>query len=88
MAYIQALGILAFWVAVWGGVGYKLAETYRNRAWFGFWAGLFLGPFGWLLVLVMEDKRAKCPDCRSAFPVGARKCPKCGAALPMIGVAR
>lgn len=88
MAFLSAVGILAFWIALWGGVGYTLGGQYRARPWFGFWTGLFLGPLGWLLVLVIQDQRAKCRECGRALIPGARKCANCGAPVVSGGTDR
>jgi len=58
-------------------VGYFIGER-RGRAYDGSILGFCLGPLGWIIVLVMADKRSKCPHC--ATPVlsdSATVCAKC-----------
>lgn len=48
----------------------------------GVLAGVFLGPFAWLLFFVSgitgkEDARMRCPECREWMQADARRCPHC-----------
>lgn len=45
--------------------GAVLGDLLRNQRVAGFWLGAFLGPFGWLLVPALADKRV-------ARPTGSR----------------
>lgn len=54
----------------------------RGRAGSGVvWSALF-GPLGWLIVLLLEDRRPKCPHCRSVYNSGASRCCHCGGEIP------
>lgn len=75
---VRDIGILwAIIVVIGAAVGHYL----RNRGLAGFLITLVLGPLGWLVVLLFEDHRKKCPDCRSTVDPLAKKCARCGAAL-------
>lgn len=41
--------------------------------------GVFLGPIGWVVVLLFGRKR--CPECRGTLAPGARKCMNCGSSV-------
>jgi len=43
----------------------------------GFIAGVLLGPFGIILVLVMKGDKIKCPYCQKLIDKKAIKCPYC-----------
>jgi hypothetical protein len=50
----------------------------RGRAYDGSILGFCLGPLGWIIVLVMEDKRSKCPHCASPIlSESATVCARC-----------
>ena len=50
----------------------------RGRAYDGSILGFCLGPLGWIIVLLMEDKRSKCPHCASpVLSPAATVCAKC-----------
>ena len=58
-------------------VGYFIGER-RNRAYDGSILGFCLGPLGWIIVLVMADKRSKCPHCASPIlAAAATVCARC-----------
>src|SRR4051794_4178199 len=40
------------WIAIFGGVGARLAAVRRGSSLFGFLAGALLGPVGWRVVIV------------------------------------
>ena len=73
------------WVVLWmviGGLTGALVGRARNRQQEGAFFGVFLGPIGWLLVLLGPDHRRVCPDCRGVVPEGASKCMHCASELP------
>jgi RNA polymerase subunit RPABC4/transcription elongation factor Spt4 len=47
----------------------------------GFLLGIFLGPIGIIISIVMKGNRKSCPYCKELVQAEALKCPKCGAAL-------
>jgi hypothetical protein len=49
----------------------------KGRPWSGFFLGLFLGPFGLVLVFLLPDRRPKCPVCRVTVDPEALICPHC-----------
>jgi hypothetical protein len=58
-------------------VGYFLGQQ-RGRAYDGSILGFCLGPLGWIIVLVMADKRSKCPHCASPILAeSATVCARC-----------
>ena len=58
-------------------IGYFIGER-RGRAYDGSILGFCLGPLGWIIVLVMEDKRSKCPHCASPIlAASATVCARC-----------
>jgi DNA-directed RNA polymerase subunit RPC12/RpoP len=58
-------------------IGYFIGER-RGRAYDGSILGFCLGPLGWLIVLVMADKRSKCPHCASPIlAASATVCARC-----------
>jgi len=69
--------LLISWVVVSPIVGAIIGQTRNNRA-LGAVLGLFLGPLGWLLVL-LNDAREKCPECKGHVADGAVRCQHCGA---------
>ena len=52
--------------------------TFRDRVTAGVWLGLFFGPLGWIITLLLEDRRLKCPECRGLIESGAWRCKNCG----------
>ncbi len=83
---MESCGVAAFQlffaVVIGAGVGSLIGEKARGRKVAGAWLGL-LGPLGWVLVLLFEDHRRKCPACRSAVDPKATKCPRCASDLPL-----
>jgi hypothetical protein len=58
-------------------IGYFIGER-RGRAYDGSILGFCLGPLGWLIALVMADKRSKCPHCASPIlAASATVCARC-----------
>lgn len=73
----------AFWAVVaFGGfvsalVGAILGAG-KRRAVDGLLCGLFLGPIGWLMILLSPTRHARrCPYCREGIALKAVKCPHC-----------
>lgn len=74
MADIIVWIISAFFTGI---VGYFIGGR-RGRAYDGSILGFCLGPLGWIIVLVMEDKRSKCPHCASPILAeSATVCARC-----------
>jgi hypothetical protein len=71
--------IVFFWLLAGPIVGVIIGSR-RNCMLFGFLVGLLLGPLGWVLAL-LSDNRQKCPDCLGRLPDGARRCQHCGVLL-------
>ena len=68
------------WVAVGALVGAAIGQS-NGRAAAGAAWGVFLGPVGRLVMAIVPDVRAKCPDCGGEVVPGARKCKNCGSML-------
>lgn len=43
---------------------------------------IYFGPGGWLITILFDDERPKCPECRGTVIKGARRCKNCGVMLP------
>jgi hypothetical protein len=84
---LRALVNLTVWIALGALVGYKLGDGLKGRGRAGAWLGGLLFFFGWIAVLLLDDHRPKCPECRSAIAPGARRCAKCGTQLSTAQVA-
>jgi uncharacterized membrane protein len=74
---MQALVLVACWVA-WAILGYKLGRR-KGREHAGAKLGIFFGPFGLLVLLVLSDAREKCEECKNSLHAGATSCHSCGA---------
>jgi len=77
---MKALAVVFFYLVLFVGVGALIGEKLRNRRTAGALLGLF-GPIGWLLVLLFEDHRRRCSECRAPVAQGARRCARCGEPL-------
>lgn len=64
-----------------GIIGAIIGNVVRGQSSPGFWWSFFLGPIGWIIVLLYEDLRPKCPDCRGVIVEGAARCKNCGVEL-------
>jgi len=64
----------AFLSAVIGG----FIGSQRNRVGAGIFWSIFLGPIGWLIVLLGPDYRLKCPECKGVIESGVKRCKHCG----------
>lgn len=74
-----ALLYLAISLAIGGALGKHFKGDQKNGTLLG-----LLGPLGWACVILLRDKRALCPACRSALNPGAVKCARCGADVPRV----
>lgn len=73
-----------FWTVFWGVICYQIGSKRNNR--FGATlAGVFLGPIGVALALVV-DKRASCPKCKMKINDSAEICPHCHSAIEWSGI--
>ena len=74
-------GYIAFWVLFGGLVGAAIGST-RRQIFSGLVWGVILGPIGWVIVFMLPDLRAKCPECRGSLPdAQVRRCRHCGSEL-------
>ena len=71
--YFIVLSMVGYFALV-GLVG-ALCGDHRGRRIAGFWLGIFLGPVGWVAILLGTDRR--CPHCRA--PLLARDASVCSA---------
>ena len=72
--FIQTGAFFAF-------IGACIGDIFRKRMYMGALLGFLLWPIGWLMVLCLEDRRFKCPECLAASDPKARRCRHCGANL-------
>lgn len=79
---------LLVWAVACAAIGGFLGEKLKGRSKDGTLLGFFLGPLGVAIVLLLDDRRAKCPECRTVYERGAKVCSRCLAKLPMVAVAR
>lgn len=83
---MEDYGVASFfaWVigaSVCGFIGHSFGSK-RKRADAGLMLGLLFGPIGWIMLLALEDKRPKCPECKGTIIEGATRCKNCGSYLP------
>ena len=71
-------GILT--VLCMGIIGAAIGSTKQNAG-MGLILGMFLGPIGWLIVLLLPGHGRKCPECLGEVPQGASRCKHCGSKL-------
>jgi hypothetical protein len=65
------------WIVLSLAIGGAIGKKFKGDQRMGTILGL-LGPIGWACVLLLKDKRALCPACKSALNPGASKCARCG----------
>ena len=75
---MDILSIL-IWCVFGGIIGYLIGRT-RGRERDGFALGL-LWPIGWVIIFLLPDKRAKCPECGGTIVPGANRCKNCGSVI-------
>lgn len=51
--------------------------TTKGHPWAGFFLGLFFGPLGWILVLLLPKEGLRCPYCCEVVHPNAVICPHC-----------
>lgn len=73
---MEIIPLLIFALAITGGLGYAIGHL-KGRGSEGFLLGLFLGPLGWLLILLFPEEGRRCPECKGVIPAGARRCKHC-----------
>jgi hypothetical protein len=95
-ADVEMRGWICTWItaaSVGGAIGVWFGNQ-RNRPLAGFWLGLLLGPFGWLLTLLLpSDGRAgasasgtgRCPTCGGGLIGRYSKCPHCASDVFWVG---
>lgn len=68
-------------IIVCAAIGALIGGSYRGRGLAGLLWGGFLGPLGWLMVVLGPDQRkpqfVACPHCGAKVPTGAPECPHC-----------
>jgi predicted RNA-binding Zn-ribbon protein involved in translation (DUF1610 family) len=62
-----------------GAIGAAIGSN-KGRGGEGFGLGLFLGPIGWIIAVLLDYPR-KCPACQCGVPEGAAVCKGCGRPL-------
>ena len=77
---VLLIGFVCACIVLWLSIGWWFGEQ-RNRPQAGFWLGLFLGPFGWLLTLLLPDGKAGQAVAPGAAQTIPGRCPTCGGAL-------
>jgi len=80
------LGELGYFLGVYLliiAIGAAIGKAAKGRPGAGALFSALVGPFGWLIALVIKDLRPRCPDCKFVTPAGARKCGRCGASLAL-----
>jgi hypothetical protein len=60
-----------------GLAGAWVGAHFRGSPTLGWFLGVLFGVFGWGLVLLADDRRRRCPECREVVRPGARRCPHC-----------
>jgi len=81
---ICLLPVALLFAAFFGYIGEWFGRQ-RNRSMEGFWLGFCLGPFGWLLALLLpagnqpieQSVYGRCPTCGGALVGTYPKCPHC-----------
>lgn len=64
-----------------GVIGYAIGRN-SSQPVGSFLMGAFMGPIGWLLILIAGNSGArKCQDCKGVVDADARKCRHCGSVL-------
>ena len=78
---LGALGaVIVLGCLLTGFIGYAIGNT-RGRGGEGALLGIFLGPIGWVIALLLPATGSKCPGCLGVVPEGARRCKHCGVAF-------
>lgn len=76
-----ALAYLIFWAGLGAVIGGYLGHTFKNRAFDGVFLSLLCGWVGWIIILMLPDRRPKCEQCKTPIRKGAKVCAACGAKL-------
>lgn len=77
---LAIVGVL-FWAVIGCLIGRGIGRTFRNQPFVGGVLGFLFGAIGWLLIIGIEDKRPKCPECGGLIVNGMRRCKSCGEIL-------
>lgn len=85
MALPVAYGVAALvGMFIFGAIGHYIGKTYRNQPVSGFWFGFWLGAIGLVLIVILDDKRRKCPACGERISGSPSICPDCKSPLTKI----
>lgn len=76
--------VLAVLVAVGNGFLGSHFCAPRGRARDGFWLGLFFGPLGWIVGLLLPESGPRCRFCLAVVAVGSTRCRHCGAEIARV----
>ena len=71
-----SLFVSLFWLAISLAIGGTLGDKLKGQRKAGTFLGL-LGPIGWICIILLTDRRPKCPACKSALNPGATRCARC-----------
>lgn len=74
---IMLYGLLALAIAL---TGYSIGKT-KGHPGLGLLLAMFLGPIGWVIMLMQSDARFQCPACGGNCVPGKPRCCNCGAEI-------
>jgi len=70
--------VVVAWILVGGLVGFLVGRQARGQEQVGAVLGAVFGPLGWLITLLLPDRRPRCFECGGVVVRGARSCLHCG----------
>lgn len=84
----RLMGLVDWWMLIWltlacTAVG-GLIGWYKGAFWKGVILGATLGPIGWVISLIAEDRRQECPSCSRGNASKSKNCLHCGVELRSI----